>query len=56
MFPFITHTWNPVAVGMDNYGNGFPEPSLEKTMQLIEELEFNRGIKVFRKTLREFGT
>ena len=45
-----------VAVGMDNYGNGFPEPSLEKTMQLIEELEFNRGIKVFRKTLRESGT
>lgn len=52
MFPFISKTWNPVAVGYDNYGNGFPEPQLSKTMQLIDKLE-SMGIKVYRKTLRE---
>jgi len=41
-----------VAVGYDNYGNGFPEPPLSKTMQLINKLE-SVGIKVYRKTLRE---
>ena len=41
-----------VAVGYDNYGNGFPEPQLAKTLQLIEKLE-SVGIKVYRKTLRE---
>ena len=41
-----------VAVGYDNYDNHLPEPSLAKTMQLIECLE-KAGIAVFRKTLRE---
>jgi protein gp37 len=41
-----------VAVGYDNYNNHLPEPSLDKTMQLIEQLEKAR-IKVYRKTLRE---
>ena len=41
-----------VAIGYDNYNNGFPEPPLSKTMQLIDELE-SLGIKVYRKTLRE---
>ena len=41
-----------VAVGYDNYGNHLPEPSLAKTMQLIELLE-KAGVKVFRKSLRE---
>jgi DNA repair photolyase len=41
-----------VAVGYDNYGNRLPEPSLAKTMQLIEQLE-KAGITVYRKTLRE---
>ena len=42
-----------VAVGYDNYGNGFPEPPLPKTLELIEELEFGHSIKVYRKTLRD---
>jgi protein gp37 len=41
-----------VAVGYDNYCNKLPEPSLEKTMQLIGLLE-KAGVKVFRKSLRE---
>jgi len=44
-----------VAVGYDNYGNGFPEPQLSKTMQLIAKLE-SMGVKVIRKTLRESKT
>lgn len=41
-----------VAIGYDNYNNGLPEPSLEKTKALIAELR-SRGIKVYTKTLRE---
>lgn len=41
-----------VAIGYDNYDNKLPEPSLAKTMQLIERLE-KAGITVYRKTLRE---
>lgn len=41
-----------VSIGYDNYGNDLPEPSLEKTLRLIEVLEAS-GIKVERKTLRE---
>jgi len=41
-----------VAVGYDNYNNHLPEPSLAKTMQLIDRLE-KAGITVYRKTLRE---
>jgi len=41
-----------VAVGYDNYNNKLPEPSLAKTMQLIDRLE-KAGITVYRKTLRE---
>ena len=40
-----------VAVGYDNHHNNLVEPSLEKTMQLIEELE--KFTIVIRKTLRE---
>jgi len=51
---FLIHWLKPgaVAVGYDNYGNGFPEPPLAKTMQLIDRLE-SMGVKVYRKTLRE---
>ena len=41
-----------VAVGYDNYGNYLHEPELEDVEALIHGLE-NRGIKVFRKSLRE---
>jgi protein gp37 len=41
-----------VAVGYDNYTNHLSEPSLAKTIQLIERLE-KAGITVYRKTLRE---
>lgn len=41
-----------VAVGYDNYDNKLPEPSLAKTMQLIDRLE-KAGITVYSKTLRE---
>lgn len=41
-----------IAVGYDNYHSNLPEPSLAKTMKLIEDLE-NGGIDVYRKTLRE---
>ena len=41
-----------VAVGYDNYGHHLPEPSLEKTLDLIRQLEANH-ITVYRKTLRE---
>lgn len=40
-----------VAVGYDNYGNGFPEPSLEETTELIAKLGI-AGIIVYKKTLR----
>jgi len=40
-----------VAIGYDNYDNKLPEPSLAKTMQLIDRLE-KAGITVYRKTLR----
>jgi hypothetical protein len=50
---WIINMLNPwaVAVGYDNYNNHLPEPSLAKTMQLIERLE-KVGITVYRKTLR----
>ena len=41
-----------VAVGYDNYKNGLQEPELENVEALIHGCE-NRGIKVYRKTLRE---
>lgn len=41
-----------VAVGYDNYNNKLNEPSLKKTLKLIELLE-KAGIKVYKKTLRE---
>ncbi len=41
-----------VAVGYDNYGCKLPEPSLEKTKQLIGLLE-KAGVRVFVKSLRE---
>lgn len=41
-----------VAVGYDNYNNNLPEPSLEKTEELIRRLSL-RGIEIIRKTLRE---
>lgn len=41
-----------IAVGYDNYGHHLPEPSLEKTLDLIRQLEANHII-VYRKTLRE---
>ena len=40
-----------VAVGYDNYNNHLPEPSLEKTLKLIEELE--KFTEVQLKTIRE---
>ena len=51
--PLITRVvpW-AVAVGYDNYGHHLPEPSLEKTLDLIRQLEANHII-VYRKTLRE---
>jgi len=40
-----------VAVGYDNYGHKLPEPPLDKTLKLIEELE--KFTKVYRKTIRK---
>jgi len=40
-----------VFVGYDNYRNRLPEPSLQRTMWLMNELE-RRGIEVRRKTIR----
>lgn len=40
-----------ISVGYDNYQNHLPEPPLDKTMALIDQLE--RFTKVERKTLRE---
>ncbi len=40
-----------VAIGYDNYKNNLPEPALEKTNQLIEELK--KFTMVYVKTLRE---
>jgi len=40
-----------VAVGYDNYGHCLPEPPLEKTLRLIEELE--KFTTVYRKTIRK---
>jgi len=51
-------TWikkiNPdsVSIGYDNYNNRLPEPPLDKTIALIEKLEFY-GIEVEKKQLRE---
>jgi len=39
-----------VSVGYDNYKHYLPEPSLHKTLQLIQELE--KFTKVERKTIR----
>ena len=41
-----------VYVGYDNYGNKLPEPSLRKTMELIDMLK-EHGITVYTKTLRK---
>ena len=41
-----------VAIGYDNYNNGLPEPSLEETEELINDIS-NSGIKVYRKTIRD---
>ena len=41
-----------VSIGYDNYHNNLPEPPLDKTLRLIEDLEAS-GIVVERKTLRE---
>jgi len=41
-----------VYVGYDNYGNRLPEPSLGKTLELIEALR-SYGITVYEKTLRK---
>ena len=41
-----------VAVGYDNYNNGFDEPSLEITEILIRSFEAYH-IRIYRKTLRE---
>lgn len=40
-----------IAVGYDNYNNGLTEPELDDVEALIHGCE-NRGIKVYRKTLR----
>lgn len=40
-----------VAVGYDNYNHKLPEPPLEKTLELIDELE--KFTTVHRKTLRK---
>jgi hypothetical protein len=40
-----------VYIGYDNYGNGLPEPSLAKTLELAERL--SKFTRVRRKTLRE---
>jgi len=40
-----------VAVGYDNWNHHLPEPSLEKTLQLITRLE--KFTTVYRKTLRD---
>jgi DNA repair photolyase len=41
-----------VAIGYDNYSNGLDEPELQDVEAMIHSFE-NRGIKVYRKTLRE---
>jgi hypothetical protein len=40
-----------VVVGYDNYNHHMPEPCLEKTLQLIEQLE--KFTRVETKTLRQ---
>ena len=40
-----------VSVGYDNYHSRLPEPSLDKTLKLIDDLEAS-GVAVERKTLR----
>ena len=53
MFKWITEIEPEiVSIGYDNYNNHLPEPSLSKTLKLIEDLEAS-GIIVERKTLRE---
>lgn len=51
MVYFLTNFARAVAVGYDNYDHRLPEPPLEKTLMLIEELK-RHGVKVFTKTLR----
>ncbi|MEN3052058.1 MAG: DUF5131 family protein [Candidatus Methanosuratincola petrocarbonis] len=51
MVYFLTNFTKAVAIGYDNYGHKLPEPPLEKTLMLIEELK-RHGVKVFTKTLR----
>lgn len=46
----VTKPW-AVAVGYDNYHNQLPEPPLQKTLRLIEELE--EFTTVYRKTIRK---
>jgi hypothetical protein len=41
-----------IAIGYDNYNNGLTEPELEDVEALIHGCE-NRGIKVYRKKIRE---
>lgn len=41
-----------IAVGYDNYDNGLPEPTLERTRFLMERIA-SSGITVYAKTLRE---
>lgn len=48
---YVPEELEMVAVGYDNYNNGLPEPSLEKTKQLIDRL--SKVTKVIPKTLRE---
>jgi len=40
-----------VSVGYDNYGNGLPEPPLEKTLRLIQDLRSFTRVEL--KTMRE---
>ena len=40
-----------VYIGYDNYGHRLPEPPLEKTLRLIQELE--KFTTVYRKTIRK---
>jgi protein gp37 len=53
-FPYAIVSTKPdfVAVGYDNYNNGLPEPSLDRTKDLIAVLQ-DWHIKVYEKTMRE---
>jgi len=41
-----------VYVGYDNYNNRLPEPTMERTVELMETLK-SAGITVYKKTIRE---